>query len=115
MLRHSRTIFRRLENGHSHIDSPAFAVYNDFMDRFPAPLEFLAHRQTIAWLLVPVLFLPVGITILFLFARTFALLTDTISASVLDWTALVLCILWFLSLVLLLLCVVFRLLLEEEE
>jgi uncharacterized membrane protein len=85
------------------------------MDRFPAPLDCFANRQTLAWLLVPVMFLPVGVTILFLFARVFALLNDTISASVLDGTALALCILWCVSLVLLLLCVVSRLLREERK
>jgi len=83
------------------------------MDRLPAPLEFLANRQTLAWLLVPVMFLPIGITLLFLFGRIFALLGDAISASILDWSALALSILWCLSLVLLLLCAVLILLWEE--
>jgi len=85
------------------------------MDRFPAPLELLTDRRTLAWLLVPVLFLPIGVAILFLFGRVFAMLNDAFSASVLDWTALALCILWCLSLVLLLLCTAFLLLLEEGE
>jgi len=85
------------------------------MDRFPAPLDVVTNRQTLAWLLVPVMFLPIGVTILFLFGRVFALLGDVISASVLDWTALALCILWCLSLVLLLLCTVFLLLAKEPE
>jgi len=85
------------------------------MDRFPAPLELLTDRRTLAWLLVPVLFLPVAVAVLFLFGRVFALLSDLFSASVLDGTALALCILWCLSLVFLLLCTVFLLLLEEEE
>jgi uncharacterized membrane protein len=85
------------------------------MDRFPAPLEILANRQTLAWLLVPVMFLPVGVTILFLFGRVFALLGDAISASALDWTALALSIFWCLSLILLLLCTVFMLLREKTE
>ena len=83
------------------------------MDR--VPLEFLANRRTLSWLLVPVVLLPVGATILFFFGRVFALLNDSFSASVLDWTALTLCILWFLSLVLLLLCTVLVLLQEESE
>jgi len=85
------------------------------MDRFPASLEFLAHQRTLSWLLVPVMVLPIGITILFLFGRVFALLHDTFSASVLDWTALALCILWCLSLILLLLCAVLMLLREKPE
>jgi len=92
-----------------------YTDYNGRMDRFPAPFEFLASRQTLLWLLVPVIFLPIGTTILFLFGRIFALLSDSFSASVLDWTALALCILWCLSLVLLLLCIVFLLLREEPE
>ena len=83
------------------------------MDRFSAPWKILANRQTLAWLLVPTMFLPVGITMLFLFGRLFALLGDALSASILDWTALTLCILWCLSLVLLLLCTVFTFLWEE--
>jgi len=85
------------------------------MDHFPAPIEFLAHRRTLAWLLVPVMMLPVAATILFIFGRVFALLNDVFSASILDWTALTLGILWFLSLVLLLLCTVLLLLREEPE
>jgi len=85
------------------------------MDRFSAPLDVLTNRQTLAWLLVPVVFLPIGITMLFLFGRVFALLGDAISAAALDWTALALCILWCLSLVLLLLCTVFVLLREKTE
>jgi len=85
------------------------------MDRVPAPLEFLAHRRTLSWLLVPVLLLPVGTTILFLFGRVFALLNDPFSTTILDWSALVLCILWCLVLVLLLLCAVLVLLREGPE
>ena len=85
------------------------------MDRFPAPLEFLAHRHTLSWLLVPVILLPVGTTILFLFGQVFALLNDTFSASVLNWTALILCIFWCLALVLLVLCAVLVLLKEQPE
>jgi predicted ferric reductase len=85
------------------------------MDRFPAPLDFLTHRQTLAWLLVPVLFFPIAATILSIFGRIFALLNDTLSASILDYTALALALLWCLSLVLLLLCAVFRLLREESD
>ena len=83
------------------------------MDR--VPLEFLANRRTLAWLLVPVMLLPVGTTILFFFGRVFALLNDSFSASVLDWTALALCILWCLTLILLLLCTVLVLLQEESD
>ena len=85
------------------------------MDRIPGSLDFLAHQRTLSWLLVPVMLLPIGITILFLFGRVFVLLHDPFSASVLDWTALVFSILWCLSLVLLLLCTVFLLLREERE
>lgn len=99
----------------TYLDKPNCTAYNDGMDRFPAPLDVLTNRQTLSWLLVPVMFLPIGITILFLFGRIFALLGDAISASVLDWTALILCILWCLSLVLLLLCAVFLLLAKEPE
>ena len=97
------------------LDKRGNVAYNDPMDRFPTPLEFLTHRQTLSWLLVPVMFLPIVAVILFLFSRIFALLNDTISASALDWTALALCILWCVSLVLLLLCTVFLLLREEPE
>ena len=83
------------------------------MDRFPAPLELLTNRQTLSWLLVPVIFLPIGITVLFLFGRVFALLGDAVSAAVLGGTALACGIIWCLSLILLLLCTVFLLLCEE--
>ena len=83
------------------------------MDRFPAPLELLTNRQTLSWLLVPVMFLPIGVTVLFLFGRVFALLGDAISAAILDGTALAFGIIWCLSLILLLLCTVFLLLSEE--
>ena len=89
--------------------------YNGSMDRFPSPLDFFTDRKTLAWLLVPVVILPIGITVLFLFARIFVLFSDAFSAWILDGTSLVLCILWCLSLVLILLCVVFRLLQEETE
>ena len=95
------------------LDKLDYAFYNGCMDRFPAPLGFLANQQTLAWLLVPVMFLPVGITVLFLFGRLFALLEDSLSASILDGTALALCILWSLSLVLLLICTVLMLLWED--
>ena len=85
------------------------------MDRFPDPLEFLTHRRTLSWLLVPVMSLPIGTTVLFLFGRVFALLNDTLSASILDGTALGLCILWCLSLVLLVICVVLVFLGEEPK
>jgi hypothetical protein len=98
-----------------YLDKADYTAYNVSMDRFPSLLEVLANRQTLAWLLVPVVFLPIGITILFLFGRLFALLGDAVSTSVLDWTALALCILWCLSLVLLLLCTVLMLLWEEQQ
>ena len=85
------------------------------MDRFPAPLDFLANRRTLAWLLVPVMFIPVSIAVLFIFGRIFTLLNDTFSASILDWTALALGILWCLSLVVLLICTVLLTLREENE
>jgi len=85
------------------------------MDRFPAPLDFLASRRTLAWLLVPVMFLPVSIAVLVIFSRIFALLNDTLSASILDWTALALGIFWCLSLIILLICVVLLTLREESE
>ena len=84
------------------------------MDHFPVPLDVLANRQTLSWLLVPVMFLPIGVTILFLCARIFALWSDSFSASVLDGTALALCVLWSLSLIALLLCTVLLLLREES-
>ena len=98
-----------------NLDKTGCTVYNDLMDRFPTPLEFLARRYTLSWLLVPVMLLPIGTTILFLFGQVFALLNDTLSASILHGTALVLCILWCLSLVLLVLCTVLVLLQEEPE
>lgn len=88
--------------------------YNDCMDRFPAPLEFFTRRRTLAWLLVPVMLLPIAMAILFIFGRVFALLQDTFSASILDWTALALGMIWCLLLVVLLLCTVLTLLREEE-
>jgi len=97
------------------LDNTNYIAYNDRMDRVPSPLEFLANRQTLAWLLVPVVFLPVAVTILFLFGRVFALLGDTLSASILDWTALAFCIIWCLTLVSLLLCTAFLLLWENPE
>ena len=90
-------------------------VYNDYMDRIPSPLDYLANRQTLAWLLVPVMVLPVAVTILFLFGQVFALLGDALSASILNWTALVFCIVWCLALVLLLLCTACLLLWENTE
>jgi len=84
------------------------------MDRFPAPLDVFANRQTLLWLLVPVMFLPIGITILFLCGRIFALWNDTFSASALAGTALLFCVLWCLSLILLLLCTVLLLVREER-
>ena len=97
------------------LDKRGCSVYNGSMDYFPTPLGVLANRQTLAWLLVPVLFLPVVVTILFLFGRVFAFLGDAFSASILDGTALVFCIVWCLTLVLLLLCTVFMLLWEKPE
>ena len=87
-----------------------YSCYNDYMD----PLKFLTDHRTLAWLLVPVMFLPIGVTILFLFARIFALLNDSFSAAVLDGTALAFCICWCLSLVLLLVCTVFLLLQRND-
>ena len=85
------------------------------MDRIPAPLELLTDRRTLAWLLVPVMFFPIGMAILFLFAQIFALLNDTLSASILVGTALALGILWCVSLVLLLICAALLLLCEKSE
>ena len=99
----------------SYLAKTDSTAYNGSMDRLPAPLEFLTDRRTLAWLLVPVMFLPIGVVILFLFGRVFALLSDTFSASALDWSALALCILWCVSLVLLLLCTAFLLLREGLE
>ena len=90
-------------------------AYNDYMGRFPFPLDVFANRRMLSWLLVPVMSLPIGITILFLFGRVFALFGDTIAALALDGTALALAILWCLSLVLLLVCTVFLLLCEQIE
>lgn len=102
-------------HGMGHLDKTDCTAYNDSMGRFPAPLDVLVNRRALSWLLVPVMFLPIGITILFLFGRVFAMLGDAISASVLDGTTLALCILWCLSLVLLLLCSVLILLKEKPE
>ncbi|MDR0328119.1 MAG: hypothetical protein LBI05_07490 [Planctomycetaceae bacterium] len=85
------------------------------MDNLPSPLDYLANRRTLSWLLVPITFLPIGLTVLFGFGRVFALLNDTLSASILDGTALALGILWCLSLVLLLLCAALIVLREEPE
>jgi hypothetical protein len=85
------------------------------MGHFPSPLEVLANRQTLSWMLVPVMFLPIGVTVLFILGRVFALLNDAFSASILDGTALALGILWCLSLVSLLLCAVLLILREEPE
>ena len=90
-------------------------VYNGYMDHFSAPFESQFLRRTLAWLLVPVLFLPIATTVLFIFGRIFALLNDALSAAILDYTALALGIIWGLSLVLLLLCSVFLLLREEID
>jgi len=85
------------------------------MGHFLSPLELFTNKHTLAWLLVPVMFLPISVTILFLFSRIFALLGDAFSASILDWTALMLCILWCFSLILLLLCTVLLLLNGKPE
>ena len=84
------------------------------MDRSSAPLDLLANRRTLAWLLVPVMFLPVSMAVLVIFGRIFALLNDTFSASILDFTALALGILWCVSLIVLLICVVLLILREKS-
>jgi len=83
------------------------------MDRLPTPLEILADRRILSWFLVPVVSLPIGMAVLFLFGQIFALLGDTFSASMLNGTALVLGIFWCLSLVFLLIGAAFMLLREE--
>jgi len=62
---------------------------------------------------MPVLFLPIGTAILFLFGRIFALLSDPLSAAILDGTALLIGVLWCFSLVLLLVCTACLLLRQE--
>jgi hypothetical protein len=75
------------------------------MKEFPSPVETLASRQTIQWLFVPIILLPIGMVFLFTFGRFFALFGDTFSARILDWLALGLGFFWLLSLVSQLMCV----------
>jgi len=120
-LLHFQKIFRWIKSRRcsaarkAALDKSDCTDYNGCMDRLPTPLEFLTNRRTLAWLLVPVMFFPIGIAILFLFARIFALLNDTFSASILDGTALVLGILWCLSLILLSIVTALLVLYEESE
>jgi len=57
-------------------------------------------------LLVPTVLLPVGIALLFVFARVFSVSGDSVSAGILDGTAIGLTVLWLLGLVALLIAVV---------
>ena len=73
------------------------------MAKFPPP--FLL-RQVMSLLLVPAVLLPVGIALLFVFARIFAVSSDPVSAGILDGTAIGFTVLWFLGLVAMLIAVV---------
>ncbi|MDR2756471.1 MAG: hypothetical protein LBC20_12255 [Planctomycetaceae bacterium] len=75
------------------------------MKEFPSPIEILANRQTIQWLLVPVIFLPIGMVFLFTFGRFFAMFRDRVAETIFDWLALGLGFFWLLSLVSLLMCI----------
>ena len=74
------------------------------MDKFPSPL--LLHRA-LSLLLIPTVLLPVGIVLIFVFARFFALSGDPMSAAILDGTAIGFTVLWLIGLVALLIGVVF--------
>ena len=73
------------------------------MDKFPSSALL---RQVMSLLLIPTVLLPVGIALLFVFARFFAISGDSVSANILDGTALGFAVLWFLGLVALLIAVV---------
>ncbi|MDR3198406.1 MAG: hypothetical protein LBU34_11115 [Planctomycetaceae bacterium] len=75
------------------------------MKEFPSPMEIFANRQTIQWLLVPIILLPVGMVFLFTFGRFFVLFGDLTAAAILDWLALGLGFFWLLSLIAQLICV----------
>ncbi|MDR2439931.1 MAG: hypothetical protein LBE12_11245 [Planctomycetaceae bacterium] len=75
------------------------------MKEIPSPIEILANRQTIQWLLVPVILLPIGMVFLFTFGRFFAMFGDLVAGAILDWLALGLGFFWLLSLISLLMCV----------
>ena len=83
---------------------------NDHMDKFPPPTLL---RQIMALLLIPTVLLPVGMALLFVFARFFAVSGDPISAGVLDGTAIGFTVLWCLGLVALLIAVVLATLQEK--
>ncbi|MDR2117350.1 MAG: hypothetical protein LBP87_13310 [Planctomycetaceae bacterium] len=80
------------------------------MKEFPSPIEIFCYRQTIQWLLVSVILLPIGMIFLFTFGRFFAMFGDLVAATIFDWLALGLGFFWFLSLVSLLMCVALQLL-----
>ena len=73
------------------------------MDKFPL-LPLL--RKVLSLLLIPTVLLPVGIVVLFVFARFFAISGDPVSAAVLDGTAIGFTVLWLIGLVALLIGVV---------
>ena len=73
------------------------------MDKFPPPTLL---RQVMTLLLIPTVLLPVGIALLFVFARFFAIFGDPVSAGILDVTAIGFFVLWFLCLVAQLIAVV---------
>ncbi|MDR0336395.1 MAG: hypothetical protein LBI18_04825 [Planctomycetaceae bacterium] len=75
------------------------------MKEFPSLIETLASRQTIQWLFVPIILLPIGMVFLFTFGRFFSLFGDPVSATIFDWLALGLGFFWFLSLISQLMCV----------
>ena len=67
------------------------------------------------FLLIPTVLLPVGIALLFVFARFFAISGDSISATILDATALGFAVLWLLGLVALLIAVVLAVLQNPSQ
>ncbi len=85
------------------------------MSKNITPYQLMIQRQTLQWLLVPGMLLPVAMVFLFIFGRFFAMLGDTVSAKVLDCIALGLGSFWFISIFALILCVVFYITQDEEE
>ena len=67
------------------------------------------------FLLIPTVLLPVGIALLFVFARFFAISGDSISATILDATALGFTVLWFLGLVAMLIAVALAVLQNSSQ
>jgi hypothetical protein len=85
------------------------------MKEFPSPIEIFASRQTIQWLFVPIILLPIGMVFLFTFGRFFSLFGDRVSAIIFDWLALGLGFFWFLSLVFQLMCIALFLLKNKDN